>query len=89
MGNWGYGDGYVMHNAGFGLATGVLSLIFWIVVIVAIIWAVKWLVAGGVPGNDMHVLREDSAMKILRERFAKGEIGQDEFEAKKKDLLGK
>ena len=30
--------------------------------------------------------RGDSAMEILRERFARGEIEKDEFEAKKKEL---
>jgi uncharacterized membrane protein len=30
----------------------------------------------------------DSALEILRQRYARGEINKDEFEAKKKDLGG-
>jgi putative membrane protein len=30
--------------------------------------------------------RSDRALEILRERYARGEIGREEFEAKKRDL---
>ncbi len=90
MGNWGYyGDGYMMHNAGFGLLGSAISLVFWIVIIFAIVWAVKAIASGGGFRHDMHLPQEDSAMKILKERYAKGEIGKEEFEAKKKDLVAK
>ena len=32
--------------------------------------------------------KQDSALEILRQRYARGEINKDEFEVKKKDLGG-
>lgn len=34
-----------------------------------------------------HTPRHDAAMEILRQRYARGEITREEFEAGKKDLL--
>jgi len=35
-----------------------------------------------------RVSRSDSALEILRQRYARGEINKEEFEGKKKDLGG-
>lgn len=69
---------------GFGL--GFLEVIFWIIVF----WLLFRLTRGHymhVSGCDVAGMKEsDSAMRILRERFAKGEINKDEFEEKRKEL---
>lgn len=70
-----YGD-FGMHNV-FG---GVFELIMWIAIITLIIWIVK---------NTIHSKNEpknNNALNILKERYAKGEIEKEEFESKKKDL---
>lgn len=67
MGVWGAGMMLVM-------------LAFWVLVIVALVAAIRWLVG---PGREP---RRDQALEILRERYAKGEIGKEEFDAKKRDL---
>ena len=38
------------------------------------------------PGGD-RTSNQESAMEILKRRYAAGEIGKDEFESMKKDLL--
>ena len=64
---------------GFG---GGLMWLFWIVSIFLVVWAVK--LAFGI-GNG-HEERKRSALDILKERYAKGEIDQAEFERKQKAL---
>ncbi len=70
---------YDGHMFGFG---GGFMWIFWILLIVAIVWAVK--AAGGSRNNPSE--KRKSALDILKERYARGEIDQQEFEQKRKDL---
>lgn len=68
---------------GFG---GFFMLIFW----VFIIWGVFALIRMNIYGHHDHKMHhpysEDASLKILRERYARGEIDKKEFEDKKKDL---
>lgn len=69
-----YGD-YMM---GFGL-------LFWLIsfaVFVFIIWLIFWLIKNETAKN------KDKSIDMLKKRYAKGEISKQEFEEKKKDLLG-
>jgi putative membrane protein len=62
-------------------------MIFWILVIIGIVFLVKWLVEQGRTDRKASESGE-SALDILKKRYAKGEIDKEEFEQKKKDLLG-
>jgi putative membrane protein len=72
-----------MHPAWWG-AWGILMMLmmalFWVLVIVGLFAAVRWLIA---KNKNPQV---DSALNILRERYARGEINKEEFEDRKKDL---
>jgi putative membrane protein len=72
---------YEGHVMGFG---GGFMWIFWILLIVAIVWGVMatWGIGNKPPENPK------SALDILKERYARGEIDQQEFEKKRKDLGG-
>jgi len=65
---------------GFGM---VGMLLFWILLIAAIIVLIKYTRSSG---DSSERQQEKSALDILKERYARGEIGREEFEQKKHDL---
>ncbi|KKS38349.1 MAG: hypothetical protein UV01_C0004G0151 [Parcubacteria group bacterium GW2011_GWA2_42_14] len=68
----------------FGIWWGIVfMLLWWVLVIVGFIVLVRW-VAKKNRTQEHHV--EKSALDILQERYAKGEINKQEFEEKRKDL---
>jgi putative membrane protein len=67
----------------WGIAMMLMMLVFWGAVIVGMVLAIRWLVSQG-RGTEPH--RTDAAVDILRQRYARGEINKEEFDAKKRDL---
>ncbi len=58
------------------------SPFFWIILWV-FIWPLFWMF---IRRMNQKGMTHKSAMEILKERYAKGEITKDEFEEKKKDI---
>lgn len=70
---------------GWLMAIGIVHLlIFWIIVILAAVALWTWLKGDYRTGLSPAV--EKTPLIILQERYARGEIEQDEFEQKKRDL---
>ncbi|HWC01226.1 MAG TPA: SHOCT domain-containing protein [Methylomirabilota bacterium] len=79
---WGWGAHPMWGMWGIGML--LVMLAFWVLVIVALFAGIRWLIhQSRAPGREP---RRDAAMEILRERYARGEIGKEEFDAKKRDL---
>ena len=65
-----------MMGDGFGMSFGGgFMWLFWILLVVVIVWAVN--AAAGSSNNPSK--KQRSALDILNERYARGEIDQDEY----------
>jgi putative membrane protein len=79
---WGWGGGW---GGWAGMAWyWVMHLLWWALVIAAVILLVRW---GSAERRDRRG-GEDSAVAILRERYARGEIDQKEFDERMRFLKG-
>ncbi|MBN2481539.1 MAG: SHOCT domain-containing protein [Bacteroidales bacterium] len=71
---------YNMHY-GWGMGWG------WIVGLIILV-AVIWFAAKAFNSNrTTNLSRQKSALDILKERYAKGEISKEEYEEKKRDII--
>lgn len=67
----------------FGIFGGIVMIFWWVLIIAGIVIFVKWMIQqNGASGSHRK-----SAIDILKERYARGEIDKKEFEEKLKDLL--
>ena len=77
---------WIAHN-GMGwwmVFGGILSILFWVAIIVLVIWGINKLVQRERSGKGLFESR--SALDIARERYARGEITREEYDQIKKDL---
>ncbi|MDO8664588.1 MAG: SHOCT domain-containing protein [Candidatus Liptonbacteria bacterium] len=79
----------MMGYYGYGQEWGYMGIFGWLFMIVFLAFIIVGIVTlvRGVSGNGTGRHRgEGSALEILKERYAKGEIDKKEFEVKKRDL---
>ena len=73
-----------MYGHGWGMGFGwVFMSAFWVLTVLGIVALVRWM------GSQSSVNREPrprTALEILQERYARGEIQREEYEQKKRDL---
>ena len=62
---------------------GGFMIFFWILVIVGLVFLIKWIVD---QGKSDRIKPKESALEILKKRYAKGEISKEEFKEKKKEI---
>ncbi|HSC71610.1 MAG TPA: SHOCT domain-containing protein [Candidatus Methylomirabilis sp.] len=65
----------------WGIGMMLMMLVFWGAVIVGVVLGIRWLVSQGKESRPT-----DSALDILRQRYARGDINKEEFETRKRDL---
>jgi len=72
---------YGFMGMGGGFMGGIFMLMFWVLIIIGIVYLVKYL------SQNQNKKQDKTPLDILKERYAKGEIDKDEFEKRKKDLI--
>lgn len=76
-------SGSGMMGGGIGIGM-VLAMVFWLLLIVGVVFLVVWAVQKFVMGTSGKV--EESALDVLKKRYARGEMPREEYEEKKRDL---
>jgi putative membrane protein len=84
-GGWHMGPGMMGGGWGMGWFGMIIMLVFWVLVIVGLVFLIKWLIRSS-KGEAQVPPAGSRALEILKERYARGEIDKVEFEEKKRDL---
>ena len=75
-------DGFGM-TGGFGFGW-IFMILWWVLIIVGIAALVKWMVTPS--GGYSRTGSDSKALDILKERYARGEIDEQDFQKRKRDL---
>lgn len=75
---WGPGWG-----SGYGVFGWLMMLLFWILIIVGAVLIIRWLVT---ETGSRGAGSGETALDILKRRYAKGELTKEQFDAMKRDL---
>lgn len=76
-----------MYYTPFLWVGGIIMILWWVLIIVLIVALIRW-----ITGRSRHYMYYDdhrkdrSALSIIKERYARGEINKQEYEEKKRDL---
>ena len=87
-----WGMGPWMMGGAWGWIGGIFMMFFWILVLVAVVLLIRWLVTAGgnrppAPQGPRSVGGPvESALDILKKRYARGEITKEQFDLMKRDL---
>jgi putative membrane protein len=81
---WGYGPG---GWGGMMLGGGLAMVIFWGGIILLVVLLARWFGGAGSAHQSANPPRQ-TALEILQERYARGEIDKTEYEERRKTLTG-
>ena len=87
----GYGmGGYGGYGYGTSLFGGVFQLLFLVLILAGMYLLVRWLINTGSGKQGCFISAAPAApvtaLEILKQRYARGEINRDEYERIKQDL---
>lgn len=81
-----YGDRHMFPGFSGGWGMGTMGILFWIIIVAAIVLLVRMVKQGQGGGNPVD-RKERTPLEVLKERYARGEIDKEEYESKRNDLL--
>jgi len=66
-----------------------ISMLFWVLIIAGVILIAKWFFDRDRDNNESgEGYHKESALDVLKKRYARGEIDRETFETMKKDITG-
>lgn len=77
----------MMGNGMMGGGMGpwmVIAMVSWLLLLAGVVFLIVWAFQRFRPGYGSKA--EESALEILKKRYARGEISREEFEEKKRDI---
>jgi putative membrane protein len=81
-GSGGYsGMGYGMMGGGWWIFGWIFMILFWAAIILLIIWLYKQ-----IKGEGARAPSGETALDILKKRYASGDITKEQFDEMKKEL---
>ena len=78
---WAAGPWTMPHGMMMGGGMGFLMMLFWAVVLIALVLLISAAFSGRRPSSHT-----ESALEILQKRYARGEIEKDRFDAMRREL---
>lgn len=78
---WAAGPWTMPHGMMMGGGMGFLMMLFWAVVLIALVLLISAVFSGRRPSSHT-----ESALEILQKRYARGEIEKDRFDAMRREL---
>jgi putative membrane protein len=78
MMHWFFGD----YGMGFGHGMGIFMIFFWLLIILGIILLVRIILGGG----ERSGRTAESAEEILKKRYARGEISEEQYRRMRENL---
>lgn len=70
--------------AGWMMGLGwIFMVLVWVLIVVGIIALIRWL---GITSSNRNEAQQKTPLQIIQERYARGEIEQEEYEQKRRDL---
>ncbi len=83
--HWGLDGGFgFMWIAGFAI-----TVLFWGLIIAALVLGIRWLIRADQRGRGLPPApHSEDPLEILRQRYARGEIDDEEYQRRRKVLTG-
>ncbi len=75
----------MMYGYGVPWIGGMVMMIFWVLVLVAVVWGVAYFARKAGQSNPA-VRHDESPLDVLKRRYAAGEVNKEQFEEMKRDL---
>ncbi len=77
-----------MDMVGVGFAEIIIGLLFMAIPLALLFFIIKWAVGSAMKSARSSGTEGRSARSILDERYARGEIGREEYEGMRRDIEG-